>query len=294
MFKRTILLASLVGIAAVSVVLVVAAIQAPPHRQDGDSSSGAFVPGGTAAGRAAGQTRPEELQRVGLEEIQARIRASDEEWKVIGPKLRRLMVAYAAAEVNFDESTVGDVSVQGPAAPGFGGRGGPGGPGKDSFSSPGDDGPFGRGGPGPRGFGGDGPGPDGFGPGGGSPIATDRDWEPGPGPEGFGPGGPRPEGFGRGRGGFGRGPGGFGGVPPFGGPRGFGGPGGNAVTQKLAELRTAWADPNSTSEQLMEKLGAVRSAREKAKAELAAARKDLLELLTPDQEAILVSLNYLD
>ncbi len=66
------------------------------------------------------------------------------------------------------------------------------------------------------------------------------------------------------------------------------------MTQKLSELRTALADPNATSEQLKDKLGAVRSARQKAEAELAAARKDLLELLTPDQEAILVSLNYLD
>jgi outer membrane murein-binding lipoprotein Lpp len=82
-------------------------------------------------------------------------------------------------------------------------------------------------------------------------------------------------------------------MPSFGGPPGFGGPGG-AVTQKLAELRTALADPNTTSEQLKEKIGAVRSAREKAKAELAAARQDLLELLTPDQEAMLVSLDCLD
>jgi hypothetical protein len=60
------------------------------------------------------------------------------------------------------------------------------------------------------------------------------------------------------------------------------------------ELRTALADPNTTSEQLKEKTTAVREARRKAKAELAAARKDLLELLTLDQEAILVSLDYLD
>lgn len=280
MFKRTILLASLVSVAAVSVVLVVAAVQAPPRSEGGDSSSGGSLPGGTAmAGRSTGQTRPEEPQAIGPEDIQARIRASDEEWKVIGPKLRRLMLAYAAAETSFDESVLDNANNPGfslRGREGFGGPGGrPDGPGKDSFSNPGDGGPFGRGGPGPSGFGRGGPGPDEFGPG-------------GRGPGGFGLGGPGPGGFGPGRGAFGRG-----GRGP-GGPPGFGGPDGSAVTQKLVELRTALADPNSTSGQLKEKLGAVRSAREKAKTELAAARKDLLELLTPDQEAILVSLNYLD
>jgi hypothetical protein len=38
----------------------------------------------------------------------------------------------------------------------------------------------------------------------------------------------------------------------------------------------------------------VRQAREKARAALADACKDLLELLTPDQEATLVNLGYLD
>jgi hypothetical protein len=290
MLKKMILWVSLVGITVVSVVLVTAAIQAPPRGEGDDSSSGGFSPRGTAAAadRAAERARPEEPQGVGLEDIQARIRASDEEWKVIGPKLRRVMLAYAAAEASFDESSIGSTDNPGFASPGRGGRGGPGGgpggPGKDSFSSPGDAGPFGRGGSGPGGFERGGPGPEGFGP-------------SGPGPGGFGPGGAGPDGFGRGRGGFGRGgrgPGGFGGMPPFGGPPGFGGPGGNAVTQKLVELRTALADPNTTPEQLQEKIGGVRSARQKAKTELAAARKDLLELLTPDQEAILVSLNYLD
>lgn len=67
-----------------------------------------------------------------------------------------------------------------------------------------------------------------------------------------------------------------------------------AVMQKLAELQTTLADPNATSEQLKEKMTAVRSARQKARVELVAARKDLLQLLTLDQEATLVSLDYLD
>ncbi len=74
----------------------------------------------------------------------------------------------------------------------------------------------------------------------------------------------------------------------------MGGPGGNAVMQKLVELRTALADPNATAEQFKEKIAAVRSVRQKAKADLVAARKDLLQLLTLDQEATLVGLGYLD
>jgi outer membrane murein-binding lipoprotein Lpp len=74
----------------------------------------------------------------------------------------------------------------------------------------------------------------------------------------------------------------------------MGGPDSSAVMQKLVELRTTLADPNAPTEQFKEKVAAVRGARQKAKAELAAARKDLLQLLTLDQEATLVSLGYLD
>ena len=290
MFKRTILLASLPAVVAVSVVLVVAAARTSPRgADDGLPSSGSVQPDAGVTAGAKEPVGPEVPQGVGFNDIQARIRASDEEWKVIGPKLRRLMMAYAAAEASLDGSSTGGTEGPGFAPLGRGGGspiardrdgepgpGGPGGPGENSFSGPGDRGGFGRGGPGPGGFGPSGPGPD-----------------------GFGPGGSGPEGFGSGRGGFGRGgrgPGGFarGGPGPGGGPPGFGGPGGSAVTRKLAELRTALADPNTASEQLKEKIDAVRDARLKAKAELAAAREDLRELLTPDQEAVLVSLDYLD
>jgi hypothetical protein len=64
--------------------------------------------------------------------------------------------------------------------------------------------------------------------------------------------------------------------------------------QKVLELRTILADPNATLEQIKDKVAVVRHARQEAKAELAAARKDLLQLLTLDQEATLVSLGYLD
>ena len=72
MFKRTIFLASLVGIAVASVVLVVAVIQAPPHRDGTESAASRFSSRGTAmaADRATGQTRPEEFQGGGLEDIQ--------------------------------------------------------------------------------------------------------------------------------------------------------------------------------------------------------------------------------
>ena len=210
MFKRTILLAAA---AAVSVVVVSGVAQMPPGRE-----GGGFFPAG--------------VQGSGLAEIQAKIRATDEEWKVIGPKLRKVIAAYAAVEAGIEDPATG-----------------------------GDGGPFGRGGPGPGGFGRGGPGPDGSGPG------------------RFGGGG--------------RGPGGFGGPGPGGGPPGFGGSS-NTVMQKLVELQTTLADPNGTAKQLKEKITAVRNARQKAKAELAAARKDLLDLLTVDQEAVLVSLDYLD
>jgi hypothetical protein len=43
-----------------------------------------------------------------------------------------------------------------------------------------------------------------------------------------------------------------------------------------------------------EKVAAVRKARAKAEADLKTAQQELLELLTSDQEAVLVSLGYLD
>jgi hypothetical protein len=270
MCKRTTLLAAAAAMSAVVFAIVAGVVaQVPPGRDGGGSFSG---------------LGPSD----GLADAAAKIRASDEEWKVIGPQLRKVMAAQAAVEAAIDEVGTGG---QGFMPMGRGGRGGPGGgpggPGNDSFAGPGDGGPFGRGGPGPGGLGRGGPGPDGFGPGASGAFRPD------------GAGGPDPEGFGGGPGGFdrgGRGPGGFGrggpgGGPPFGGSPGFGN---MAVMQKLAELQTTLADPNATSEQLKEKMTAVRSVRQKAKVDLASARKDLLQLLTLDQEATLVSLDYLD
>ncbi len=81
-------------------------------------------------------------------------------------------------------------------------------------------------------------------------------------------------------------------------PPGFGGMGGGggdaAVTKAMADLQTALADSKTKPEQLKEKVAAVRVARRRAKEKLETARKDLIDLLTPEQEAVLISLGYLD
>jgi hypothetical protein len=96
-------------------------------------------------------------------------------------------------------------------------------------------------------------------------------------PPGFGPGGP----------------------PPFGGggPPGFGGGnagGDSSINQALSELQEAIDDPKTSSTQLNERVAAVRAARKKAREKLEAAKKELLLLITSDQEAVLVRLGYLD
>jgi len=243
-----------------------------------------------------------------LDDVKNKIAASDEEWKVIGPKLRKVMTLRQVVEADRTETmlyTTGD-------GPGFGPRGGfgPGGPGGRAFSGPGN-GPGGPGGPGGRG--GRGFGPGGFdGPPGGFPGGRGGFDGPPGGRGGFdgGPGGPGgfdgpPGGFGgRGRlggdfGGFGGrgGRGGRGGGPGFGG--GFGGPGGprgggDAITQAQLDLKTTLDDPKATAEDIAQKVADFRKAKEKARADLDAAVQDLLELLTEDQQLVLVSLGYLD
>jgi hypothetical protein len=85
----------------------------------------------------------------------------------------------------------------------------------------------------------------------------------------------------------------------FGGRGGGGGGGGgrwqaDGVSQAYLDLRAAVDDSKTTPEELQAKLKAVREARQKARADMDAAARDLLELLTAQQEAILVSLGYLD
>jgi hypothetical protein len=62
----------------------------------------------------------------------------------------------------------------------------------------------------------------------------------------------------------------------------------------MSELQQATSDASTTPRQLRVKVAAVRAARQKAKAKLEAARKELLDLISPEQEAVLVSLGYLE
>jgi hypothetical protein len=282
---------------------------APGPRQNPPQPGGGPVPGAN--------------EIVTSEMIKTRIKATDEEWKVIGPKLRKLQEARRATELSAGNGGLGGMG---------GGRGGRGpGGGNDSFGGPsnfsgGFGGPGGRGGRGPGGRG-DFGGPDDFGPGGpggfgpgdfgrrngpppnGEPLASGKpDGERGtrmPPAEnanrGAVPGNPGRSGAAN------QGPGGFnlpmmGGPPPgfggMGGPGfgGMGGPGGGdaAISKAMADLQTILADTKMTPDQLKEKVEAVRLARQKARIRLETARNDLIELLTPEQEAVLITLGYLD
>ena len=296
----------------------------------------------------------------GMEDVKVQIRATDEEWKVIGPKLWKVIAARQFVEA--DRSSMifnpggGPGAFGGPPGSGPGAVGGRRGGGRGSFGGPGGGGPGVPGGPpgGPRGAfagpGGGGPGgpprggPGAFGgppdggpgaPGGppfGGPGAPGGPPDGGPGVPGGPPrGGPDapgmpPDGGPRDFGGPPRGgpgaPGGLPdggpgapGMPPDGGPRDFrgpprggpgapggpprGGPGGgpgqrDPSAQFRADLQAALDDPKASPEEIQEKLTALREAGKKAKADLDAAQKDLLELLTAYQEAVLVNLGYLD
>ena len=210
------------------------------------SQSAPATPG--VAAQAGASAKAPAAANGGIEGVKALIKATDEEWKVIGPKLQALVAA---------RQTVTTYTT--PAA-GRGGFGGPGFPnmGPDSFA-----GPSNNNGPGGRGRGGFPPGFDPANP------AAGRGFPPG-----FDPAAMAAMGGGRG------GPGGF-------GPD-------NAVSSALAELKKAVDDPTTPPAQIKDKLAAVRSARQRAAADLAIAQKALLALLTADQEVILVSLGYLD
>jgi hypothetical protein len=72
-------------------------------------------------------------------------------------------------------------------------------------------------------------------------------------------------------------------------------PGGDsAVAKAQAELRAVLDNKDSKPEEIKAKLTALRAAREQAKTALAAAQKDLKDLLTQRQEAVLVNMGYLD
>jgi hypothetical protein len=68
----------------------------------------------------------------------------------------------------------------------------------------------------------------------------------------------------------------------------------NIVSQAQADLRAVLDDPKHTRAEVEEKVAAVRKARLKARAELEAAQKDLLQMVTSMQEAVLISLGCLE
>jgi Spy/CpxP family protein refolding chaperone len=69
---------------------------------------------------------------------------------------------------------------------------------------------------------------------------------------------------------------------------------GTAVAQAQSELKTVLDDPKHTKAEVDEKITAVRKARERARTDLEEAQRDLVRMLTPTQQAILVSLGHLD
>ena len=66
------------------------------------------------------------------------------------------------------------------------------------------------------------------------------------------------------------------------------------MSRALTELQIAAGDAKSSPDDLREKIAAVRAARAKARDELRATQQELLKLVTPTQEAILIGLGYLD
>jgi hypothetical protein len=311
----------LIVLAAASMSPMIGMAQVP--RGDNDSRA-------NVGDQSTGKDAPPAAEAAAPESLQSKLHASDEEMNVIETKLRSLIAARQAAETGINNFYFGSNSTM----PGFGGprnrgRGGPGGGpgggfggpgfGGDSFIGPGDrPGGFGPppGGGGPGGFGPPGPGGPGFGRGG-------PGFGPGGGQGGFGPPADRNPGeAGTPRSGVSRdtnsendkgkdkadgnlpvggppgpgGPLGVGGPPPFFGgfPPGFGGARDSATSQAMSDLQKALTDEKITPAQIKAKIAAIRTARQKAKVKLAAARKDLLEMLSPEQEAVLISLGYLE
>lgn len=98
--------------------------------------------------------------------------------------------------------------------------------------------------------------------------------------------------FGRGRGGPG-GPGGDQG--PQADRRGRGPQGEQTALEKaMTQLRTTLENQSATPEEIKTQLTAVRSAREKARQELAVAQQELKKILTVRQEAMLVEMGQLE
>ena len=86
---------------------------------------------------------------------------------------------------------------------------------------------------------------------------------------------------------------GGGGMGPMGGMMLGGGGGAPELSKAMGELRKTLRDPAAKPETLAAKLKQVRAAREKAKADLAAAQKELTEMLSVRQEGILSGMGML-
>ena len=67
-----------------------------------------------------------------------------------------------------------------------------------------------------------------------------------------------------------------------------------AVQRASAELRQVLENKDTSPEDIDKKLAALREAREKARGELQAAQKDLKDVLTKRQEAVLVTMGMLE
>ena len=74
----------------------------------------------------------------------------------------------------------------------------------------------------------------------------------------------------------------------------MGGGANHAVALALTQLGTALSATNTPAAELQEKIAALREARRRAVADLDAAQQKLRQLLTSEQEAVLISLGYLD
>lgn len=62
----------------------------------------------------------------------------------------------------------------------------------------------------------------------------------------------------------------------------------------MNDLTTAAAEATASPQSIAEKVAAVRSARQKARANLKSTEDDLRRLLTSKQEAVLIGAGYLD
>ena len=95
---------------------------------------------------------------------------------------------------------------------------------------------------------------------------------------------------------------GFGGFGGRGGQNGGGNRGGgnaaatadNPVAKAMQDLRETLDNKDASADDIAKKLTALRDARDKSKTDLAAAQKDLKEILTQRQEAVLVMMGQLD